>query len=287
MKRLLFYSIFTLFVAFQLSWAQVPRQLNYQGVLTDANGVIVPDGNYNVTLRIYSVPAGGTPIWEEAQLISASKGIFNVILGNIVPLDMPFDEQYWLGVSIGAGTELAPRITFTATPYSINSSNAELLNNFEANTTPTPNSLLPLNNEGKFPTSIVPQAKIDGVNGTSVINITGVTNTQILSLTITDTGTKDVFLTGEVVAETNAIQSSKRYEFTIRKGSVSGTILGKGWWRVTTSAAGFVAETISFSAIDKNVTGAETYYLVGSKYDSNAADAVVFISALNSIYFVK
>lgn len=287
MKRLAYIILFTLFLAIQLSWAQVPRLMNYQGLLTDASGVAVPDGNYNVTLRIYLVPVGGSPIWEEAQLIAAHNGIFNAILGSIVPLEIPFNDQYWFGVTVGAGTELTPRIPFTSSAYSLNASNSEKVNDIEANITPTPNNLLPLDNNGKFPTSIVPQTKIDGVQGATNINITSTSNVEILALTISDPGTKDVFLTGEVVVETDTIQNGKRYEFSIRKGSITGTMLGRGWWRVTTTTTGLVAQTITFSAIDKNVTGTETYFLVGRKFDSQSADALVFIYSLNTTYVVK
>ncbi len=287
MKRFAYIILFTLFVAVQFSWAQVPRLMNYQGVLTDASGVAVPDGNYNITLRIYTEATGGTPIWEEAQLVAAHKGIFNAILGSISPLSISFSDQYWLGVTVGAGTELTPRIQFTAAAYSLNASDAEKVNNIEANIIPTPNNLLPLDNTGKFPTSIVQQTKIDGVNGSTNISITTTSNIEIQNFTISDPGTKDVFLTGEVVVELDTIQSSKRYEFSIRKGSITGIVLGRGWWRTTTSVTGLVSETITFSAIDKDVTGTETYYLVGRKFDASAADVFVFIYSLNLIYVVK
>jgi hypothetical protein len=287
MKRFTYFILFIFFLAVQINLAQVPRLLNYQGVLTDASGTIVPDGNYNVTLRIYSVPTVGSPIWEEAQLVATTSGIFNAILGSIVPLNIPFDNQYWLGVTVGSGSELIPRVSITSSAYSLNSSNAEKVNNIEANSTPTANNLLPLNSAGIFPTSVVPQSKIDGVSGGSNVDITATTNTEIISLTISDAGTKDVFLSGEVVVEVGAIQNGKRYEFSIRKGSISGTMIGRGWCRLSTTITGLIAETISFSAIDKDVTGAATYYLVGRKYDSDAADALVFIYSLNSIYVLK
>lgn len=265
----------------------IPETINYQGILKDASGVVVPDGNYNVTFRIYTASTAGSPLWQEAQLVAANSGVISAVLGSIAPLTIPFDVQYYLGITVGAGSELTPRIPFTASAYSINSINAEKVNNIYANTTPTPNNLLPLGSNGKFPTNVVSQTKIDGINGSVNINLTSTSNVEILALTISDPGTKDVFLTGDVVVEINGIVSSSRYEFTIRKGSIAGPMLGRGWWRVNTSVAGFVAQTISFSAIDKDVTGAETYYLVGRKYDSGAADALVFIYGLNSIYVVK
>ena len=287
MERMTFIIVFIVFLAAQINWAQVPRTLNYQGVLTDGSSVIVPDGNYNVTFRIYQDQTGGSAIWEEAQLISVSSGIFNVVLGSVIPLNIPFDNQYYFGVSVGAGTELTPRIQFTASAYSLNSSNSEKVNNIEASTTPSPNKLLPLENTGNFPTSVVPQTKMDGVRGNTNLNITSTSNIEILNLEIPDAGTKDVFLTGDVIVETSN-STTGRYEFTIRKGSITGQIIGRGWWRVVNEpTGGSIAETVTFSGVDKNVTGPTIYYLVGRKFDSDVANALVFIYSLNTVYIVK
>jgi uncharacterized protein YxjI len=286
LQLLLALSVF-LFISSNIFPQGIPGTINYQGVLKDAAGVVVPDGNYNITFRIYTTLTAGSPLWEEAHLAATTGGVLNVILGSVVPLTIPFDDQYFLGITVGAGSELTPRIPFTASAYSLNSVNAEKVNNIEANITPTPNTLLPLDNNGKFPTSVVSQIKMNGVKGTANINLTSTSNVEILALTISDLEKKDVFLTGDVVVEINGIVTSDRYEFTIRKGSINGPMLGRGWWRVTTSVNGLVAQTISFSAIDKDVTGAETYYLVGRKYDTASIDALVFIYSLNSIYTLK
>ncbi len=102
-------------------FAQIPSTLSYQGILTDSNGSVVPDGNYNLTFRLYTTPNGDTPIWQEGQLVLVRSGVFTAVLGSIVPLEIPFDQAYWLGISVGAGEELTPRIQLTASPYSLNS----------------------------------------------------------------------------------------------------------------------------------------------------------------------
>ena len=43
--------------------SQVPRNINYQGVLTDQNGVAITNGVRLVQFKIYSVPSGGSPAW--------------------------------------------------------------------------------------------------------------------------------------------------------------------------------------------------------------------------------
>jgi hypothetical protein len=98
----------------------IPRTINYQGVLTDAGGLAVPDGTYSMTFRLYDVLSGGSPLWEETQgSITVTKGIFNVTLGSVALLDLPFDEQYFLGISVEGEAELTPRIYLDAAAYSL------------------------------------------------------------------------------------------------------------------------------------------------------------------------
>ncbi|UCF05898.1 MAG: hypothetical protein JSV33_02350, partial [bacterium] len=64
--------------------------LNYQGVLTDAGGTAVPDGSYQITFRLYNVLSGGSDIWEETHAnVQVTKGIFNVMLGSVMALNLP------------------------------------------------------------------------------------------------------------------------------------------------------------------------------------------------------
>jgi hypothetical protein len=114
MKKSLLFVILTV----SFLYAQVPQTLSYQGILTDQTGVLVPDNSYAITFKMYDTTAGGSALWEEMQVVTVAKGLFNVILGNVVPVNLPFDEQYYLGVTIGAGTELSPRIKLTSTGYS-------------------------------------------------------------------------------------------------------------------------------------------------------------------------
>jgi hypothetical protein len=62
--------------------ADVPRQINYQGMLTDADGEPVADGNYAMTFAIYATASGITPLWSEAQTVSVAGGVYNVTLGS-------------------------------------------------------------------------------------------------------------------------------------------------------------------------------------------------------------
>lgn len=120
MNRKFFLALLFLMVWGQVLLAQVPQTMSYQGVLTDAGGNAVPDGNYNLTFRLYDVAVNGAALWSEQQVVPVSNGVFSVILGSVVPLALPFDRQYWLGVTVGDGSELTPRIQLTSSAYSLN-----------------------------------------------------------------------------------------------------------------------------------------------------------------------
>jgi len=111
----------SLFVSADLL-AQAPKTISYQGFLTDNNRDVVSDGNYNITFRIYDQAGGGTALWTESKSVEVASGVFTAVLGQLVPLNLPFNTQYWLGVSVSGTTELSPRTTLTASPYSLFSS---------------------------------------------------------------------------------------------------------------------------------------------------------------------
>ncbi len=120
MKRSILTGAILALVLTGYAMGDVPRTISYQGVLKDDAGVIVPDDDYDFTFRIYDVSSGGTALWAESQTKHVTAGILNVILGEIDPIDLPFDGPYWLGVTIGAGDELAPRTPLTGSPYALN-----------------------------------------------------------------------------------------------------------------------------------------------------------------------
>ncbi len=106
-----------LVLAATLCGAAVPQTISYQGVLKDPGGDNVPDGDYDITFAIYDVDTGGTALWTEMQTLSVGDGIFNAMLGDVTPLDLPFDTGYWLGVAVDPDPELTPRTELASAPY--------------------------------------------------------------------------------------------------------------------------------------------------------------------------
>jgi len=118
-----------LFVGPLQASAQFNPEINYQGKLTNATGVAVPDGTYNI--NFWLVPSSGgatsTAVWSEARTggnqVQVTDGLFSVMLGEVSTLDsVDFNQTLYLAVEIG-GTgspawdgELLPRKIIGAVP---------------------------------------------------------------------------------------------------------------------------------------------------------------------------
>ena len=106
--------------------AQVPRTINYQGYLTSPSGAAI-SANLPLVFKIYNVLSGGPALHTEPQTIAVTNGVFNVLLGSAVSLTLPFDTQYYLGVTVGTDSELAPRQALASSPYALRAASAEAL----------------------------------------------------------------------------------------------------------------------------------------------------------------
>ncbi len=104
--------------------AAVPQTLSYQGLLKDAGGTVIPDGTYDVTFRIYNVPAGGAALWTETQSVQVRDGVFSAVLGIVNPLTLPFDAFYWISIRVAPDPEL-PRVVLTSAPYALRAAVAD------------------------------------------------------------------------------------------------------------------------------------------------------------------
>lgn len=108
--------------------ATVPSQMNLQGVLRDsATGVLVPDGDHEVILRIMDSDSGGSVVWEETRTLTTTSGLFNVLAGTVNPLSAAVfaSPTRWLSVQqVGEGESL-PRLALVTAPYTWWASHAD------------------------------------------------------------------------------------------------------------------------------------------------------------------
>lgn len=100
--------------------AQITPKISLQGILREASGLPVSDGNYDMTFKLYDVETGGTELWtEDHTAVPVSNGIYAVKLGSFEDLTtLAFNVPYFVGVTID-GTELSPRVELTYSPYSL------------------------------------------------------------------------------------------------------------------------------------------------------------------------
>ncbi|MBC8145373.1 MAG: hypothetical protein H7X80_07290, partial [bacterium] len=98
-----------------------PRTISFQGILASPNGEPVSDGIHRLTLRLYDAANAASAIYAETHDAPVVRGVFNVIIGTQTPIPttIAFDRQYYLGVTIGTGSELLPRTPMTSVPYSL------------------------------------------------------------------------------------------------------------------------------------------------------------------------
>jgi hypothetical protein len=119
--------------------ASTSNTINFQARLETAAGAIVPDGNYNVEFKLYSVATLGSAEWTEDYTYNSGPGSTDVRLrvangyltanlGSITafPGTINWNQQQWLTMNIGgtvsSGTitwdgEMSPRLQLTAVPY--------------------------------------------------------------------------------------------------------------------------------------------------------------------------
>jgi hypothetical protein len=106
--------------------AAVPQKINYQGYLTSPAPASVPvNGVVSMTLNIYNVAVAGAALYTETQNVAVTNGLFNVVIGEVTPLTLPFDAQYFLGITIAPTAELTPRQPLLSAPYALNARTAE------------------------------------------------------------------------------------------------------------------------------------------------------------------
>jgi hypothetical protein len=109
----------------------IPQMLSYQGKLTDTFGLPVADTTYSTNFRLYNVPSGGSPFWNETQVVRTRGGLFSTLLGSVTPIGtVPDVGALYLGMAVGGGAELSPRLRIASAAYAYltaRSADADLL----------------------------------------------------------------------------------------------------------------------------------------------------------------
>ena len=106
-------------------WA-VPGQMSYQGQLTDVAGRPVDNPSLSMTFRIYAEENGGVAVWEETQSVMVDGGMYNVLLGSVMPIsgEVFSEDGRWLEVEV-AGEVLSPRQRMGSVGYAMRAEMAD------------------------------------------------------------------------------------------------------------------------------------------------------------------
>jgi len=120
---LFFLGLIFLFYSSAPAW-EFPKEINYQGMLTTPGGSPVPDGNYSIKFTIWSHATSTSASynkWEHTYSVSVTNGLFNKNLGEGDPINLPFREEYWLELKVGADPPLSPRTKLVSVGYAYRS----------------------------------------------------------------------------------------------------------------------------------------------------------------------
>jgi hypothetical protein len=118
MKSTTFYiMVIALLLAFA-GYGQVPQQINYQGVLTDANGNPIT-GSKPIVFRFYDAETGFNLLWSEKQTVTVVDGLFSVLLGstNPIPYNLFTKPEVYLALKVGSDDEMLPRKRLVSVGY--------------------------------------------------------------------------------------------------------------------------------------------------------------------------
>ena len=100
----------------------VPRTISYQALIADANGTLITDDDYTVTVRLYSDKSGSRCVWHDTYVVHSSHGVVNLSLGGgTTPLPDAdgMSGSLWLGVQINGAEEIKNYAELSAAPYAL------------------------------------------------------------------------------------------------------------------------------------------------------------------------
>lgn len=80
-----------------------PPLLSFQGRLIRQDSTLYPDGTIELTVRFYDRDTGGVALITRTVTTTISNGIYNVILGDDIPLtEFDVNTSYWIEIQVPA-----------------------------------------------------------------------------------------------------------------------------------------------------------------------------------------
>ncbi|MFM8770407.1 MAG: hypothetical protein ACKOE4_00075 [Candidatus Kapaibacterium sp.] len=115
---------------------KIPMRLSFQGLLLRKDGTLYQDGTFNVTFELYDAESGGTKVYATTMPVVIVKGVFNMIIGEIDPLDdVDFTKQLWLDIKAPDALPFSKRTQLTTAPYAFVAQSAVVAGGLSADAT--------------------------------------------------------------------------------------------------------------------------------------------------------
>lgn len=97
-----------------------PALINFQGKLTNAAGIPVPDGNsYTVTVSLWDAPTGGSQKWSQTlSNVSVKSGVFSALL-TADTAGLFNGTNLWLQVAVAGDPAMTPRQQIASVPFAL------------------------------------------------------------------------------------------------------------------------------------------------------------------------
>ncbi|MCX6832046.1 MAG: hypothetical protein NT028_07930, partial [candidate division Zixibacteria bacterium] len=125
---------FLLVTAWAGSYGAINPILNYQGSLTDSNGVPYSDGTHQLIFTIYADSVAGVALWSETIDLVSEHGLVHAYLGQAQPFPADLFESYplYLGIAYESKQEFRPRLLIAASVYTFLARNSQNLGGYPA-----------------------------------------------------------------------------------------------------------------------------------------------------------
>ena len=285
-----FILFFMLIASTSLFGQAIPNQLDYQGILKDASGNLL-SGDYALTFKIYNTESGGTALWSEIQVLPVQQGVFNAHLGSVTPITtVPFDREHFLGITVGAASELTPRTRLTPSPYSFMA--MDVLDNSITSPKIVDGTITTadLSNNAVTSEKTVDEAGIAENSNTTTHQLAGITTmTTICTLTVTTPGPGYIVLDGKTIAWLAGTTAQNEIYMQIDE-TEGGAITSPFWTKAGLQAYASTGQAffpVNCQRTFSKPAGTYTFYLEAQSVSGNGAGATtnVYQTQLRAIYY--
>lgn len=264
--------------------AQVPGLLPIQGTLADADGNAI-DGTVSARITLYADAAGTTAVYTtEIPALAVERGFFQTVLGAIDPLD-PLDlaatDGLWLGLQVEDDDEMS-LIALGSVPFAARAAICDALGVYDESSIANAVSTATAAHDAVTDLQSASEGRAAGVQRTTFGTATDLDSTtfvEIARVTVPGAPGRNAVFNAHLYMEYRSLTQG-RYEFGVRQGSCTGTVVGLTVHRPAPTGPGpgtpsFIGDTVNLTAFAAAVTSSTDFVLCGRKASAEIANATV------------